>query len=34
MASMPGPTHAVWFSLDLVLTLIFDTSVNEPSGST
>jgi hypothetical protein len=34
MARTPGPTQAVWFSLDLVLTLILEISLKEPSGST
>jgi hypothetical protein len=34
MANIPGPTHAVWFSFDLVLTLILEISDSEPSAST
>jgi hypothetical protein len=34
MASIPSPTHAVWFSFERVLTLILETSDKEPSGST
>jgi len=31
---VPGPTQVMWFSFDLVLTLIFEISTKDPSAST